>query len=1126
MMHKSLSTLCCAAAVLVFGVRTANALQEDSALSADARPIGAPRLLVETKHGRVPVDLASAPLLRNRIGVDFSNLPIRDALADVARKAAIRLMYADDIIPVDAVVRLRADGITVAAALTDILDGIDVDVVFTKPGDASLIRHPLPPPVGTVEGTVKDDFGQPIIAATLLVEGTPLGAISDAEGKYKISSVRAGTQTITVRRIGYQSLSKTVVVRDGANVVDFVLATAATSLKALVVTGTTGAVERVTQAAVVASVDAADVQSVIPASDPLQLLVGTVAGANVSATGGQAGDAIHMFIRGPSSVYLNNEPLVFVDGVRVNSTPRGLLGLGGQQADALENLNPDDIASMEIVKGPAASTLYGADASAGVINILTKRGGIGKLVQSLTIDGSQSDVGYTPWVNYGKCSASAVLSTSKSTLCHGLTAGSVIKDSPLLRTGAFRIGDGGKVDYSVRGGGTDFGYFVSASVSNEQGVEVPNGLHGYTARGNFYWTATPKLTFNLGMNLADNDNFLSAGDQANGSLATGGGGGSPLTVSSTSSGALVGGWYQSPGTELQRINSLLSEYHTLRSTPDVEVSYKPWSWFNNRLRLGADVSQVLANSYSPIDPALTGTAALGSATNIQQASNVYTLDYNGTIHADLGAAKTIVSDLTFGAQFIETDLNTIGGLGQSFITDAANLAGLAASTAVTGQSLTTQKSLGLLLQEDLGFSKKYFTQIGVRMDKNSSFGAAAPWFVLPKIGVSYVMSEEPFWKKFEKTIQTFRLRAAWGSTGRSPPPGASLQTYSAAAYVVGAAVDPGVTLKNPGNANLKAELGQEFEGGFDATFFHERASLEVTFFDKTSNNLLLVDPLPPSDGYPTGPWVNIGEVNNRGWEVSLRATPVTMRQVTWDMVLSGSTLRNKVVSLGNIAPFTNLSTVAAGYPLGSLFTNAFVSTNTSTNTNVVTDQQVYQGNSNPSLIANFANTVTLFGRLKLYALFTTQRDFTIFNYTEENRDYEIGNAGAIYLPYGQGGYSPTEMTQIFGKSVTQTTGQTVTMSLYNPLWMQRGDYVRLEQLSATLVLPNGLVRSIGGNTASFTFGVTNLKTWTNPGFHGLDPSASSFTSGASGGGPGALVRIDAFAAPPPIRWFGRFTFTF
>ncbi len=430
----------------------------------------------------------------------------------------------------------------------------------------------------------------------------------------------------------------------------------------------------------------------------------------------------------------------------------------------------------------------------------------------------------------------------------------------------------------------------------------------------------------------------------------------------------------------------------------------------------------------------------------------------------------------------------------------------------------------MIFQEDLGFSKKLFTQVGVRIDKNSSFGAAAPSFVLPKIGVSYVLSEEPFWKRFANDVSTMRLRLAWGSTGRSPPPGASIQTYSSAAYTVGSTVNPGVSLNSPGNSNLKAELGQEFEGGFDATFFHDRASLEVTYFDKTSDNLLLQDPLPPSEGYATNPYVNVGKVNNQGFEVSLRSTLVARRDVTWDMVLSGSTLKNRVVSLGYIQPFTNQSRVAPGYPLGSLFTNAFISTNVAANTNVVTDTATYQGNLNPSLIVNFGNTVTLFGRVKLYALFITKQGFTVNDFTEYYRDEALGNGGGIYLPYGQGGYSPTEMTQIFGTSYGKTSGQPIAVTSFNPLWMQSGNFVRFQELSATVSLPNSIVRGMGGNTASFTLGGTNLLTWTK--YHGLDPDASSFTPEYVGGGAETVVRLDVFAAPPPRRWFARFTFTF
>jgi hypothetical protein len=298
----------------------------------------------------------------------------------------------------------------------------------------------------------------------------------------------------------------------------------------------------------------------------------------------------------------------------------------------------------------------------------------------------------------------------------------------------------------------------------------------------------------------------------------------------------------------------------------------------------------------------------------------------------------------------------------------------------------------------------------------------------------------------------------------------------------------------------------------------------LTFFDKTSNNLLLQDPLPPSAGFASNPYVNVGEVNNRGLEFSLRASPVIKRQVSWDVVVSGSTLRNRVISLGNIAPFTNQTRVAPGYPLGSLFTNAFVSTNVAANTNVVTDTATYQGNSNPSVIANLANTVTLFGRLKVYSLFITKRGFKVNDFTEYYRDESLGNGGGPLLAFGKGGYSPTEMTQIFGKSYGQNSGALTSVTSFNPLWMQGGDFVRFQELSATVDLPSNLVQRIGGTNASITIGGQNLVTWTK--YPGLDPDASSFTPEFTGGGAETVVRLDVFAAPPPRRWFTRFTFQF
>jgi hypothetical protein len=173
---------------------------------------------------------------------------------------------------------------------------------------------------------------------------------------------------------------------------------------------------------------------------------------------------------------------------------------------------------------------------------------------------------------------------------------------------------------------------------------------------------------------------------------------------------------------------------------------------------------------------------------------------------------------------------------------------------------------------------------------------------------------------------------------------------------------------------------------------------------------------------------------------------------------------------------------------------------------------------------NLSNTVTVFGSIKLYALFITKRGFTVNNFTQYYRDQALGNGQYLLLPPGQGGYSPVQYTEVAGTSYLQTSGAVTKLGSVNPIYMQGGDFVRFQELSATLSLPNRFVRQVGASTGSLTIGGTNLGTWTK--YKGLDPDASSFTPEYTGGGAETVVRLDVFAAPPPRRWFARLNFQF
>src|SRR4029079_4737471 len=198
------------------------------------------------------------------------------------------------------------------------------------------------------------------------------------------------------------------------------------------------------QSAVVATIDAADLMAKASILNVNELLYARTPGVSLTVASGASGANTRIDIRGQASISLSNNPLVFVDGVRITSGARGTVGngVGGQTLNALNDINPEDIESIEIVKGPAAATLYGSDASAGVIQVLTKKGrtGVRRFSQRLTMEYDNVDPNFTPFSNYGGCNAAAGAGTSKSVLCVGKTVGTVVSDNVLERNNVFNNG--------------------------------------------------------------------------------------------------------------------------------------------------------------------------------------------------------------------------------------------------------------------------------------------------------------------------------------------------------------------------------------------------------------------------------------------------------------------------------------------------------------------------------------------------------------------------------------------------------------------------------------------------------------------------------------------------------------
>lgn len=980
-----------------------------------------------------------------------------------------------------------------------------------------------------VTGRITSEGGVPIPSAIVTIPTLRLSTQTNDAGTYRliVAGVGARAETLHVTRLGYRPKDVAFSLSQGTVTVNAEMQATAVALDQIVVTGTAGNQEVKAQSAVVASIDATDLMAKAPVLNVNELMYARTPGVSLTVASGASGANTRIDIRGQSSISLNNQPLVFVDGVRITSGARGTPGngVGGQTLNALNDINPDDIESIEIVKGPAAATLYGADASAGVIQVLTKKGrtGVRRFSQRLNLEYDNIDPNFTPFSNYGICTAAAVAATSKSALCVGKTAGTVVSDNVLQRNKIFTNGWSGVLDYSAQGGGENFGYYISAGSNNESGTTAGNFLNHRTARGNFNWTASPKISVDASIGVSRADDKLAKGDQDTYSYMLNGEWGSPVSsVTAGPNGTLVGGWLNN-NVSVQSVSAITNEDVSIRTTPSATIHYSPLSWLTNRVTIGADLTRVSGNQTYPLNSNNWYSATQNSGqVSIQETNNsFYTVDYLGNINTRFGDRGWMSSDLSFGTQWINTSQTVLAATGTGLTTNVSNLVSSGTTTSAA-QTYGQSKSFGYLGQEQIGFNDRLYLQFGARVDRNSAFGKSAPTFFLPKAGATYTVSEEPAIAKIlPSVVSTLRLRGAWGTTGRSPSSTAALQTYSKSPYLTDAGVIlPGVSPGSPGNPDLKPERGVETEGGFDAGFFHDRLGFDLTYFNKLSKDLLLSLPLAPSSGFASSPLVNIGEVQNKGFEMALRATPVDRKNLTWDMSATLNTLSNKINSMGSVTPFVsgNNQCFKPGVQLGAWCVNQVVRVDTVAKKAFVTDTAVVVGGSIPGREAAFQTTFTLFKNFRIYAQMDGKFDYKIYNLTNDFRDRTLKNSAEVNLPADQGGYSLYESIRHGGPFVTQTTGTAVGNALARDAYMTSGDYWRFREFSVTWTLPNAVAQRMRVGGASLAVGGRNLHLWTK--YDGRDPEVN----GADG-----LVnpfRADVETLPQVRRMFARLNLQF
>lgn len=983
------------------------------------------------------------------------------------------------------------------------------------------VAGPVHAQQGTISGTVVD--GQdlsPVGGAQVFLPEADLGTLTDDDGSFRITGVPAGQHTVRVRLLGYRPADQTVdVPAGGTATVDFRLQVTAVSLEEVVVTAT-GEQRNRELGHTTATIDGAQQVDRKGSATLTDLIQGETTGVTITKNSGTSGAASTFRIRGNSSIGLDNTPLVYIDGARVSNATSSS-GQQGQAFSRLNDLRPEDIESIEIVKGPAAATLYGTEAATGVVRITTKQGQGDTRINLRTEYGANwDDTRYPP--------------TVWNPVSFNLPRDTVYTLNLLEDRNPFRTGDIFTTAASVQGGGETVDYYASGEWTDEEGVTPNNGFDKWSARGNF--TLDPydflDITLSTGFtssftSLPDNDNNV-AGYLPIAFVSF------PWTMPMTRDGvrtcplnieiarALPGvgvedlgfsGCSENPGfggRTFDDIATRRNEQDVERFTGSAVTRVTPTDWLTGRVTVGYDEFSQRTRNIVPVDPSLPFADL--SRGFIQRES---VTSRNLTLESDIAAEYDIVGDLTatstVGVQWFNETTETTFSLGRNFPAGSPSV-----GNSVTNEgddAFAEEKTIGVFAQQQFNWRDRLFVTPGIRLDDNSAFGEKADLQDLKNISGSYVISEEAWFPDF---FETLRLRGAWGESAKQPGTNDALSLLQAAPAIDGGVEQLGVLRDRPGNPELRPETGEEFEFGFDAQVLDGRLGVTFTYYDQTTKDAIVQRSLAPSRGFPGQQFTNVGELENKGIEASLDAVALELSDLRWDWRVNFTTNDNEITRLESpiVFDFGNSSTNGQRHEEGRPF-GAYVHRPVFINDQgevEVGDDLVTSGQPTPEWEGSVSSTLTLFEHATLFAQLDFAGGHQLFNNNAEFTCTLLGGGEA-------GGTCPDLFeTGPDGQLTDDARIKQVAASQFNEFpFIQDADFARLRSVSLTLDAPAEWSRFISASSASVTFSLENAALFT--GYPGLEPEANEFGGNANQVGGGVNGPRGEFLTQPLNRRF-------
>lgn len=980
-----------------------------------------------------------------------------------------------------------------------------------------------------ISGIVKDERGEPVIGANVIVKGTTSGTVTDMDGRYSLEVPEGGQ--LLVSYIGYNTQEVRV---GNGSVLDVSLREDSETLDEVVVIGY-GTVKKSDLTGAVGSVQMKDVSKVgITSAD--RALQGQIAGVQVNARTGQPGESMMIRVRGSNSLAGGNEPLYVIDGMPLESMD--------------SNINPEDILTMEVLKDASSTAIYGSRGANGVVMITTKRGNTGDAV-----------VDYNGYVGIstlrkkldllGKDDYIAMVNEVSRNDGNGIAitpeAAALLPENDWQDL-AYQTALTHSHQVSVSGGTDKTKLYTSLNYMNQEGIIKGSNYNRFALRIN----GDQKLAKNL--SLSANVTY-SYGTQNSANSNADGWGAIAYTAMvmapvqpvrdadgkyTTFSGTPWGGTNPVGMAELykeKRVNS--------RLLANMSLNYEIISGLTFRVNAGAEVNSGNKDIYIPIGLSAGGKLD-GDASKSK--SNYYTIINENILTYDKKFNKNHALNLMGGVTFQTYQYNSLGGSGTGFLRDVyeTNNLGVASKAGTPSSGFSDYRMVSFLGRANYNLKERYLLTVTGRYDGSSKFSKNHKFAFFPSAALAWRVSEEGFMKEVE-WLSNLKVRASIGQTGnQSIDPYQTFARLGSSAPILGNGKQIGFGLSSMANDDLKWETTTQTDLGIDFGFFSNRLNIGVDYYWKQTRDLLYNATLPPSSGY-TSMLRNLGRIDNKGFEISINT--VNMKgKVNWTTNLNITSNKSVVKDLGTDVYGKEIMRIDApigggnwfplfvgkapfqlyGYEIDGIYqTDEEARVNgeatkkagdyrykdTDGEKGITTDDKTIIANTQPLFTFGLTNTIQ-WNHFEFSFLVTGSVGGDIVN--EFNKSItNIGGTWNIRKDVWQNHWTPENPGAKYARASADTKDY---LAFGDPssIWVENGSYLRFKDIKLAYSLPTQWFAGTRKPNISVYVSGQNLVTIT--GYSHYDPEASWMSSAVNGWDRGVYPSSKSFTLGLQVKF--------